>query len=333
MSELNLHQRPEVRFHLPARRHHYVPQFYLRGFCREPDHPRLFVVDTEKRTSFYTTPANVAVELDFHTIDSPGQPPDVIETKLAELEGEISVGLARIRESRSLQNDEDSALLFTFIALLLIKNPGMRNRISDAVGKAEMYRSQMMASNPKVWESEMERAKQEGSIEPDSDTEQLRELVLKGAFKIGLSVPGHLSLEFSLLPEIITLVAARKWLLLCTRDNGTGFVTSDNPVTLTWFDQEGAQYPPGLGLRTTQLIFPVSNELAAIGTFEYDARLIDADEDFVAKINGNTILLRNRQVYARDSDFEYQMKHHHARVLGGELLEDACVVDRESSDD
>jgi hypothetical protein len=142
---------------LPARRHHYVPQFYLRGFCKEPDHPRLFVVDTEKRTSFCTTPSNVAVELDFHTINNPGQPPDVIETKLAELEGAISAGLARIRASCSLQNDEDRALLFTFIALLLIKTPGMRHRISDAIGKAEMYRSQMMASNPKVWEKQMER--------------------------------------------------------------------------------------------------------------------------------------------------------------------------------
>jgi Protein of unknown function (DUF4238) len=317
---------------LPARRHHYVPQFYLRGFCKEPDHPRLFVVDTDKRTPFYTNPANVAVELDFHTIDSPVHPPDIVESKLAELEGEISLGLARIRENRSLQNDDDRALLFTFIALLLIKNPGMRNRISDAVGKAEMYRSQMMARDPKVWEREMGRAKQEGSIESDSDSQTLRELVLKGAFKIGLSVPGHLSLEFSLLPEIIMLVAARKWLLFCTRDSETGFVTSDNPVTLTWFDQERAQYPPGLGLRTTQLIFPISNELATIGTFEYDARLIDADEDFVAKINGNTILLRNRQVYARDSDFQYQLKHHDKRMRGAELLEDACVLDREPGD-
>lgn len=316
---------------MPARRHHYVPQFYLRGFCTEPDHPRLFVVDTEKRTPFYTNPANVAVELDFHTIESPTQPPDIVESKLAELEGGISLGLARIREQRSLQSEEDRALLFTFIALLLIKNPGMRNRISDAVGKAEMYRSQMMASNPKVWQREMERAKQEGTIEADADTETLRELVLKGAFKIGLSVPGHLSLEFSLLPEIITLVAARKWLLFCARNNETGFVTSDNPVTLTWFDQEAAQYPPGLGLRKTQLIFPISNELAAIGTFEYDARLIEADEDFVAKINGNTILLRNRQIYARDSDFQYQMKHHDRRMRGVDLLEDACVLDREPS--
>jgi Protein of unknown function (DUF4238) len=138
----------------------------------------------------------------------------------------------------------------------------------------------MMASNPEVWEKEMRRAKQEGSIDA--------------------------SMEFSLLPEIIALVASRKWMLFVASADATAFVTTDNPVTLTWFDQEAALYPPGLGLRNTQLIFPVSNELAAVGTFEYDARAISADEDFVAKINGNTILLRNRQVYARDSDFQYQ---------------------------
>jgi hypothetical protein len=317
---------------LPARRHHYVPQFYLRGFCKEPDHPRLFVIDTEKRTSFCTTPANVAVELDFHTIDSPGQPPDIVESKLAELEGEISPALTRIRVSRSLQNDEDRALLFTFIALLLIKNPGMRDRISEALGKVEMYRFQMLASNPEAWAAEMERAKLDGTIDKDADTETLRKLVLEDAFKIGVSVPGHLKLEFDLLLAIIDLVAARNWMLFSAREDRTGFVTSDSPVSLTWFDQEGTPYPPGLGLRNTQLIFPIANELAAVGIFEYSSRVADADEDFVAKINGNTILFRNRQVYARDSDFQYEMKHHGKRMQGLELLEDACVLDREPSD-
>jgi hypothetical protein len=110
-------------------------------------------------------------------------------------------------------------------------------------------------------------------------------------------------------------------------------VTSDNPVTLTWFDQEGAQYPPGLGLSTTQLIFPISNELTAIGTFEYAHRVVDADDDYIAKINGNTILVRNRQVYAQGSDFQYQMKHHERRMRGSDLLTDQCVLDPEPNGD
>ena len=35
-----------------------------------------FVVDCKERRSFYTAPANVAVERDFHRIDVEGQPPD-----------------------------------------------------------------------------------------------------------------------------------------------------------------------------------------------------------------------------------------------------------------
>lgn len=318
---------------MPARRHHYVPQFYLRGFARDAAHPRLFVVDTESRTSFTTSPSNVAVELDFHTVDAPGHPPDIVETQLAQLESEISPALERIRASRSLQSDENRELLISFIALLLVKNPGMRGRLSDAIGKAELYRLQMMASNPTAWDARMERAKREGTFEAEADTQQLRELVLQGAFDIGLSVPAHLSLEFGVLPEIIALIAARDWMLFSAKDGQTGFVTSDNPVTLSWFDQEGAQFQPGLGLRKTQLIFPISNDLAAIGTFEYAPRVISADDDFVAKINGNTILLRNRQVYARDSDFQYQMKHHGGRMRGTDLLADECVLAPDASDD
>ncbi len=311
---------------MPARRHHYIPQFYLRAFAKDRQHPKLFVVDTETRTPFCTAPSNVAVELDFHTIDTPGQPSDVVERKLAGLESDISPAIERIRTSRSLASEGDRALFLTFVALLLIKNPGIRDRISESIGKVEMFRFQMLASNPNAWNAEMERAKLEGSIAKDADTEELRGLVLKDAFKIGISVPGHLMLEFRLLPSIIELVGQRKWMLFSARGGQTGFITSDNPVALSWFNQGPAQPPPGLGLAETQLIFPISNELAAIGTFEYKESVVDADDDRVAKINGNTILSRNRQVYAQASDFQYQMKHHDRQMLGSELLTDRSLA-------
>jgi hypothetical protein len=35
-----------------ARRHHFVPQCYLKGFCRHRDKPKLYVVDLKSRTHF-----------------------------------------------------------------------------------------------------------------------------------------------------------------------------------------------------------------------------------------------------------------------------------------
>jgi hypothetical protein len=57
---------------MTARKHHYVPQCYLKGFTRHRDDPKLFVIDAKERRCFRTSPANVAAERDFHKIDAEG---------------------------------------------------------------------------------------------------------------------------------------------------------------------------------------------------------------------------------------------------------------------
>lgn len=315
---------------MTAERHHYVPQFYLRGFVKDLGHPRLFAVDTTERKSFHPSPKDVAVELDFHTIDLSGKPSDIVEKTIAKMESEFAPAVARIRESQSVADNEDRSLLFMLIAMLLLKNPGMRKRISKPFGELALTTMAMEASDPKRWALKMEQAKKEGTIEKDADTDKLRDLLLKGdAFKVGLSVEGHLYFESQLLNGIAGMLAQRHWVLLRTSKERTGFITSDNPVTLSWYDQQGTPYPPGLGLRNTQLLFPIANELAAMGTFECPSRLLDASDGVIAGFNGNTIIQRNRQVYARDSDFLYQMKHNARLMRGVELLDDEAVMSPE----
>lgn len=304
-----------------ARRHHYVPQFYLKGFVADRSHPRLFVIDTDERRTFVTSPANVAVEHDFHRIEAPGQTPDAIERKLSELEAELSRALSRIIEARSLSNHDDRVYLFILMALLLVKNPGMRERIGSFIGQLSMARFQMIASNKEAWDREMARAKAEGTIPATADTDQLREQVLAGAFNIGVTTGGHLQLEFNLVDHVAALVASRQWTLYRSTPGRTGFVTSDNPVSLTWVEQRRPD-PPGLGRSGTQLIFPISNDLTAIGAFGVTERTVDADEESIAKVNGNIILMRNHQVYARDEEFLYYLQHNTQPMEGRQLLDD-----------
>ncbi len=126
------------------------------------------------------------------------------------------------------------------------------------------------------------------------------------------------------------MLAQRRWTLLRASQERTGFITSDNPVTLTWYDQEGTPYSPGLGLPKTQLLFPIANELGLMGTFEYPGQLLDANDEAIAGFNGNTIIYRNRQVYARDSEFLYQMKHNAKPMQGFKLLDDPATFVNES---
>jgi hypothetical protein len=97
-----------------------------------------------------------------------------------------------------------------------------------------------------------------------------------------------------------------------------------------WSDPErrGGFYPPGHGLRETQLVFPVSNELAMIGAFELFDEEQDADESLVAQVNTTVIAHAERQFYARDGEFPYLSPHRGKIMRGAEIIRDRLLTDR-----
>ena len=74
-----------------SRNHHYIPQFYLKGFL-DPSHSKeqICVIKKIKKESFVTNPRNVGSKRDFNRVDILGEPIDVVEKLLAEIEGEIA---------------------------------------------------------------------------------------------------------------------------------------------------------------------------------------------------------------------------------------------------
>lgn len=86
-----------------ARRHHYLPQCYLRGFVRHRDKPKLFVVDRDLRKAFFANPINVAQERDFHAVQAEGLPSDAIEKALAGFESDLAPALARVAQTGSMR--------------------------------------------------------------------------------------------------------------------------------------------------------------------------------------------------------------------------------------
>ena len=74
-----------------ARNHHYVPQFYLRGFL-DPDlkKEQLNVIDKVGRRRFPANPRKIAVKCDFNRVNILGQPIDQVEKIFAEMDGEVA---------------------------------------------------------------------------------------------------------------------------------------------------------------------------------------------------------------------------------------------------
>jgi hypothetical protein len=317
---------------MPARRHHYVPQCYLKGFCRHRDKPKLFVVDVKQLKTFSTPPANVATERDFHAVEIEGVPTDALENSFAEFESDLSRSLERIITARSLAEEADRANLLELVAVIAVKNPRHREAFRQFEEQVMKRVLQLATTTPERWASEMKKAKEAGFIsnDADADYERMRDFVEKDEFKISLSTGHHLSLELPAIDNVLPLMFERKWMLLRVPRNTTGFVTSDYPACLMWSDPELRRgfHSPGHRLLGTQLVFPISNELAMIGAFEIESEERDADQSLIAQVNTAVIAHSERQVYARDGEFLYLSPHRAKIMRGVEIVGDRLLTER-----
>ena len=309
-----------------ARMHHYVPQFYLKGFAEDREKPMLAVFDGATRKRFEAPPSKVAVERDFHRIEVDGHPPDALEKAFAAFESDASNAMARIAAARSIVGGEDLIYVLNLVALMACKNPRLRatiNRFQANVLKGVLA---MCVRSEEAWKATLERARACGA---SADAEhvgydEMRDFVHSSAYDIPVPTTESLQLELGAFEVVLRTLSDRKWALLKAPPGSAGFITSDHPVCLMWSDPAMRRGPqgPGLGLRKTEVLFPISNELALVGAFESTPLELDADERMIAAFNAAVIAHAERQVYARSGDFVYTWRPGDRVRSGAEFLND-----------
>ena len=312
-----------------ARKHHYVPQCYLRGFVRHPEKPRLAVLDMARRKMFETSPENVAAERDFHAINVEGHPPDALEQALSKFEGELAPAISRIVDAQSLTNDIDLNCVLNFIALLVVKNPRKRAQLIDF--QADLWRkiAQLVSSDRKIWETTIKHAQAAGELRDISPVsyQAVRDFVTRGAYDVHVPTTQNLALELAAHDTVLRTLADRKWTLFRAPRESVGFITSDHPVCLMWSDPpRGALMPLGHGLAGTHVLFPLHKRLALLGSFEDTARTHDLSADGVARVNGAVIHHAHKQVYGPSLDFCYQLSASGKAKQGRNLLLDRFTL-------
>lgn len=315
---------------MTARRHHYVPQFYLGGFTYNRRKPKLFCFDFKNRKSFHSPPDGVAQQRDFNRVDIPGLPPDALETALAAEETELSRALARIIECRSLASREDRSAFLHFMSILAVKNPAMRENIRSFHDQITRRVLDVLVSSEQIWDHHCRKAREAGYISdgPEVTLEQMQDFARRGEFDVHVSTEAHLAREFSMQQTILPYLEARRWMMVFAPPESAGFVTSDRPVALSWSDPttRNSAYPPGFGLKGTQVLFPICREIVVVGSFEGEEVSFMADEDLVSKINGSTIYHSGRQIYAASGEFLYTLKIGRRVRRGVELVNDSILM-------
>lgn len=287
--------------------HHFIPQFYLRGFSNAVDRRKaqVFVFDQSTRKTFTTLVRNIGARRNFFRIDVEGYDPNHVEDEMAKIESEIASHLADVIAAKGFPSDEHFTSVMNLMGNVAVRNPRFRSMNEGMHRKVADLMLRMTLQEQARYEDTIKRARQDGvSISDDVKYEEVRELVDRGEFEIDIDQSYLIGLELKSVIDVVEQLAKRNWSFV-SAEPGTSFVTCDDPVVLSWANPNriGA-YSPGFGIAGTMVLFPLSHNLALNGIFEVQEQNLNFRRDQVASFNTSIAKNATKQIYARDGEFE-----------------------------
>jgi hypothetical protein len=306
-----------------ARKHHFVPEFYLAGFTASGSKgDYLYAFDQVTLKQWKARPAERAHQRDFYRIDLPGVPPDAIERAFAEFEGLAAPVINRMTATLTMPSGRDFSILMNLVAWLAVKVPGVRSTITDAVNRVGQQVLRLMVSTPERWHTILERARADGvELGGGLDYESMKVAIEGGQFQVSVGnrnwfIRQILSMMDAILPYLVT----RRWSILVPEDDAGYFICSDRPVTLVWSTDDRQRIPPGFGMRDTQVTMPLTKTIALLGEFQGTPKTAKIGRLGVAGLNSRTAMYAERCLYATADDFPWV--HKDGSIRGAkELLE------------
>lgn len=288
----------------PARDHHYLPQTYLAGFTdTQAKSGRFFVLDRIENRTFRAKPRQVAFEKDFHRVDIPGKPVDIVEQALAQVDGKFANALRSLRIAEGFPNEENRNILMNLLALVFVKNPSTRRSINKFQERLRRMHATMLLSDKDLFEASVERARKAGSRIPEDFSYENAKRFDSEKLDITFSSQSNLAIEIESLDAVLEALDKRTWSLFIAPQTGPEFVSSDRPVTV-WHRNPKYSGPIGLGLLNTEIFFPLSRTHGLFGIFENSfPPTVHVNAQCVAEMNARVVSKSERQVYSARASF------------------------------
>jgi len=239
------------------KRHHYLPQFYLKNFCNDGF---LWVYDRKNNKYRKQTPINTAVKKKYYTISGPdGTPQNEIEAVLANIEGETKHIIEKIIEKKSIDLEE-KCILAIFIAFLYVRVPEFEMEINELTEKFFKRYNKLAIPNEKQAEimiKQFAETKDQENLSP----KKMLDFVKNENYSINFSRQHSLSLMYALAREFPLIFIQMDWQFWYSSKNSS-FVTSDNPFVVS--RPQNYNGPYGIGTRGARKIISLSPKVCLV---------------------------------------------------------------------
>jgi len=210
-----------------SRRHHFLPQCYLKGFSkpRKRGKTHHVVVFDRHGKQFTSNIVNIVVKHDFNRVEIEGTAPDVFEQKMAKFEGDLAPALNRILEARNLRNAEDRAILLNFIGLIAIRNPRHRESFRNFNEQVVKRMMELATDTKERWEGQMKQGREAGVLKETKTItyEEMRDFVKKNEYRIDLKTDFLIASEMKSFDAILPTLFNRKWVAFTPPTGSSAF--------------------------------------------------------------------------------------------------------------
>lgn len=281
------------------KRQHYIPKFYLAGFCRDGE--SLWIRDGEKKLTRSDRPENTAAINHYYSIDKDGQRDNSIEKGFSQLEGRAVSLIGSLVDGKQLpQESKDDLSLYA--AFQWTRVPDFQRSVEKVAEHFLRQHMKMMFRNEEdVRKSLDEFAKETGQT---VGVEPAKMLELFQGDGLNVDIKRILSLEMMLkqAEPMANYFRQMNWVILHAEGN-CSFVTSDNPFILVPPENFPRNTWRGCGIITpgSRKILPLTQSCCLMmldqGTAMVHHKVIKRD---LRNINRNVALRISRFLFGRD---------------------------------
>lgn len=210
-----------------SKRHHTVPNFYLKGFASADKRPRIGAASLDDGRRLVVPTSDATVRKNFYSLDGHPDGSDVFEKELSNLEGDASAVIKKAVAGAWPLTREDREILGTFLAFQFLRGPDTRtsldqisttllSKVISQLG-ADGIRDTLAKSGGKPVTDDIVRRLLEQASQPDGLTAKT-------------TSAGHINHMLELVPELVRYFVGRPWVLI--RFSSRKLLTCDTPVAL-----------------------------------------------------------------------------------------------------
>jgi hypothetical protein len=288
-----------------SRRHHYLPQCYLRRFAANDGFLRVF--DREQKEFRKQTPQATAFQKDFYTVlRSDGSKSDGIEQMFGGLE---NVGCGVIKRLDSERDpgwrDEQERVSFAIFVALFYSRTRVFDQEQSAIAE-KLYRTRMKAENPTL-ETTAKRlrdaAEEWGEAMEPEFIEAFHKMIRDDEYDVEVPRQNNIRLMVDAGLHLAGTLLTMDWTFAFAPAD-LAFITSDAPFAVAPPPGEKDWRAYGVLTPGAAVTLPLSPAtclvIQGLGGRESCARMC---KDAVRRINHNVALNSDRFIIARDQPY------------------------------